>query len=204
MKRISVILFAGALAGCDSLYAPTAQQAQTGYQVQSTEQRASGLKEVRSWNASGAISIQQAPKSPVIMHFEWRQTGPDNYRVDLAASLNLVAVSISGAPHKVTLQKGNEPPISAATPEMLMRRNLGWALPIPSLWYWARSLPAPGPVQGVQYDKYGHLVFLQQNGWRATFGDYHTVQGVDLPGIIELKSGNISARIVFKQWQINH
>lgn len=203
MKRISVILFAAALAGCDSLYAPQ-QPPQTHFQVQSTEQRANKLKEVHSWNATGAISIQQAPKAPVIMHFEWRQMGPDNFHVDLAASLNLAAVSITGVPHRVTLQKGNEAPISAPTPEMLMQRNLGWALPIPSLWYWARSLPAPGAVQGVQYDKFGHLVFLQQNGWRATFGDYRTVQGVDLPGIIELQRGNIAARIVFKQWQINH
>ncbi len=203
MKRISVILFAGALAGCDSVYAPT-QQTQANYQVQSTQQRASGLKEVRSWNASGAISIQQAPKSPVIMHFEWRQMGPDNYHVDLAASLNLAAVTITGAPHRVTLQKGNEAPISAPTPEILMQRNLGWVLPIPSLWYWARGLQAPGPVQGMQYDKYGHLVFLQQNGWRATFGNYQVMQGVDLPGIIELQRGNILARIVVKQWQINH
>jgi outer membrane lipoprotein LolB len=203
MKRITVILLAGALAGCENMSGPY-QPSQTNYQVQSTAQRAGELNQVHSWIASGAISIQQAPKAPVIMRYDWRQMGPDNYHVELAASLNLAAVSITGTPHRVILQKGSEPPVSAPTPELLMQRNLGWALPIPSLWYWARGLPAPGPNQGIHYDKYGHLVFLMQNGWRANFSNFQTVNGVDLPGVIELQRANIFAKIVVKQWQINH
>jgi outer membrane lipoprotein LolB len=221
MKRITVILLAGALAGCENFTSfpqppmqgnyqgqgtyqgQGAYPGQSSYQVQSAEQRAGKLKEVHSWNAAGALSIQQAPKQPMIMHYEWEQRGPNYYHVELASSLNLAAVSITGTPQRVTLQKGNQPPVSARTPEMLMQRNLGWSLPIPSLWYWARGLPAPGRNQGARYDQYGHLVFLQQNGWRATFSGYQTVQGVDLPGVIELQRGNIFARIVVKQWQIN-
>ena len=84
-----------------------------------------------------------------------------------------------------------------------MRKNLGWSLPIPSLWYWARGLPAPGANQGANYDKFGHLVSLQQGGWQVKYAGYHTVQGVDLPQVIELHRADISAKIVVKQWQIN-
>jgi len=204
MKRCSVILIAGGLlAGCVNMSAPSQQTAGT-FQTQPTEQRQAKLETIKSWNASGAISVQQANQTPMIMRYDWHQYGPNSYRVDLAASLNLAAVTITGGPNRVTLQKGNEAPISAATPEQLMQKNLGWSLPIPSLWYWARGLPAPGGNQGVQYDHYGHMTSLNQNGWRVTLGNYQTVQGVDLPGVIELNRAHISAKIVVKNWQINH
>lgn len=202
MKRLSVILLASlCLPGCVNMSTPS-QQPASSYQTQTVGQRQTQLTTVKSWKASGAISVQQAQQSPMIMRYDWQQYGPSNYHVDLAASLNLAAVSITGRPNRVTLQKGNEPPVSAATPEELMRKNLGWSLPIPSLWYWARGLPAPGNNQGANYDKYGHLVLLHQNGWQVKYSGYHTVQGVDLPQVIELHRADISAKIVVKQWQI--
>lgn len=201
MKRLTVILATGLLlAGCVSM-STTPQPAGT-FKTESAATRQSEAANVRSWNASGAVSIQQAQKQPMIMHYEWQQSGPYNYRINLAASLNLAAVTITGTPGQVTLQKGNEPPLHAPSPEQLMRKNLGWSLPVPSLWYWARGLPAPGDNQATKYDQYGHLVYLQQHGWRVSYQGYQTVNGVDLPQIMELHSGNITARIVFKQWQI--
>lgn len=202
MKRMTVILAAGALAGCVSTATPP-EQPETSFKVKTVQERQAGLVEVHSWYATGAISIQQAQRSPVIMRYEWRQQGPDHYRIDLAASLNLAAVSITGTPQRVTLQKGNEPPVSAPTPEQLMQRSLGWSLPIPSFWYWARGLPAPGANEGTQYDKFGHLVSLRQKGWQVTFSGYHTIQGVDLPDVIELHRADIAVKLVIKQWQIN-
>jgi outer membrane lipoprotein LolB len=202
MKRLTVISVTGLLlAGCVSM-STTPQPAGT-FKTESTTERQTQAANVTSWNASGAVSIQQGQQQPLIMRYDWQQSGPDHYHINLAASLNLAAVTITGTPSRVTLQKGNEPPVSAATPEQLMQRNLGWSLPVPSLWYWARGLPAPGPNQGIKYDQYGHLVYLQQNGWRVSYQGYQTVNGVDLPQIVELHRGDISARIVFKQWAIN-
>ncbi len=75
---------------------------------------------------------------------KWEQILID---INLSGSLNIGSVVIIGQPNKVTLQRGNEAPISATTAEELMQRQLGWTLPIPSLWYWARGLPAPGPAK---------------------------------------------------------
>lgn len=204
MKRLSVILLTTTLlSGCVSLPTPTPQSANS-FQTKTAEERETALNAIQSWEASGAISIQRAGQSPLIMRYEWQQTGASRYQVDLAASLNLAAVSITGGPHQVTLRKGNEPPITAATPEALMQKNLGWSLPIPALWYWARGLPAPGARGQAQYDHYGHLTLLQQNGWQVQFTGYHTVQGVDLPQIIELRRSDILAKIVIKEWRTIH
>ncbi len=201
MKRLSVISLAAFLTGCVSTATPPQQAG--SFQSKTVNERQTQLTTVRSWNASGAISIQQGRQSPMIMRYNWQQVGPYNYHVNLSSSLNLAAVTITGRPNRVTLQKGNQAPISAATPEALMQRNLGWSLPIPSLWYWARGLPAPGPTQSTQYDRYGHLTSLRQNGWLVQYSNYHTIQGVDLPEVIELNRADISARIVVKEWRIH-
>jgi outer membrane lipoprotein LolB len=204
MKRFYVIpVLSFLLAGCVSMSAPP-QQPAASYQTKPVEQRQAQQAAVRSWNANGAISIQSAHQSPMIMRYQWRQQGPDYYDINLAASLNLAEVTIIGRPHHVTLQKGNEAPISAATLEQLMQKSLGWSLPVPALWFWARGIPAPGPNQGVQYDRYGHLISLKQNGWLVTYANYHIIQSVDLPEVIELRHADISAKIVIKQWVVSH
>lgn len=203
MKRCSVILLTSAfLSACVSTSAPP-QQATSSFQNKTAEQRLAGLNSVRAWRCTGAVSIQQDRRSLLIMHYVWNQFGPHNYQIDLAATLNLAAVNIVGQPHRVTLRKGNEPPISAPTPEELLQQNLGWSLPIPSLWYWARGLPAPGLSEGVQYDRFGHLTYLRQNGWVITWDRYKTIHaGVDLPQVIELHRPGIQIRVVIKNWQI--
>lgn len=202
MKRLSVILLSSALlSGCVSM-PKTTQPAAGSFQSKPVAERQAQLNAIQSWNATGAISIQQAQQSPVIMRFEWQQLGASNYRVDLAASLNLAAVSITGQPHRVTLQKGNEPPMSAATPEQLMQKNLGWSLPIPSLWYWARGLPAPGAAPVTKYDDFGHLILLQQDGWQVKFSGYRPVQGVDLPQVLELRRADLFVKVAIKDWRV--
>ncbi|MBS0352045.1 MAG: outer membrane lipoprotein LolB [Proteobacteria bacterium] len=204
MKRFSVILVLGALiGGCVNMSAPP-QQPAISYQKQPVAQRQSQQSAIHSWNASGAISVQSARQSPTIMRYQWRQQGPNIFDINLAASLNLAEVTITGRPHRVSLQKGNEKAITATTPEQLMQKSLGWSLPVQTLWFWARGLPAPGPNQGTQYDRYGHLISLKQNGWLVRYSNYHTLQNVDLPEVIELRHADISAKIVIKQWIINH
>lgn len=203
MKRIAImsaLLGSTILTGCTSLSVPT--QPNATYKNETPAKRQEQLTTVTSWNASGALSVQQPGKSAMIMRYEWQQMGANTYRVNLSGSLNIGSVVIIGQPNKVTLQRGNEAPISARTAEELMQRQLGWTLPIPSLWYWARGLPAPGPVQSSKYDSYGHLVMLSQQGWRLQFSDYKTVQGVDLPQVIQLNA-RISARLVVKEWQLH-
>lgn len=198
---VLVTLMASALlSGCVSMSTPN--QGTGSFHTEAVAQRQAQLEGIKSWNASGAISIQQAQQSPVIMRYDWQQMGSYNYRINLAASLNLGAVSIIGQPNRVTLQKGSEPPVSAPTAEALMKKSLGWSLPVPSLWYWARGLPAPGAAQVTKYDQYGHLTELQQNGWHVQYTGYQTVKGIDLPQTIELHRADITAKIVVKQWGI--
>lgn len=200
MKPITVILLAtGILAGCVSM--STKQQAPNTFQTKTAQQRQEQLNKVESWDAAGAISIQQAHKSPMIMRYEWQQMGPSNYQIELSGSLNMGAATITGQPGRVTLRKGDQAPVSAPTAEQLMQKNLGWSLPINSLWYWARGLPAPGPNDGVKYDDYGHLIMLRQYGWLINYQEYQTVEGVDLPQVIELQGRGLLIRLVIKQWK---
>lgn len=197
MKRWTVILGSALIAGCVNTTPP---QSSTNFQTQNPAQRQTQLATVTSWDAAGALSIQRGGQSPAIMRFEWHQQGPNTYQIHLAASLNVAEMTITGTPGRVTLQSDNKAPQSAPTADQLMQKALGWSLPVSSLWYWVRGMPAPGANQGAQYDHFGHLVSLQQSGWSIHLSDFHTVNGADLPQVIELQRPGLMARIVIKNW----
>ena len=82
-----------------------------------------------------------------------------------------------------------------------MQHVLGWTLPVSSLIYWIRGLPAPG-VYHAQTDAYGHLSKLSQAGWILKFSQYLSLKGVDLPQILQLNSGPLKIKIVVQHRQM--
>lgn len=53
----------------------------------------------------------------------------------------------------------------------LIRRALGWEMPVARLAWWVQGEPAPGTaVQAVERDAHGRLAVLTQDGWRIAYG----------------------------------
>lgn len=58
----------------------------------------------------------------------------------------------------------------AADIASLIRRALGWEMPVPHLAWWVQGQPAPGAVvQAVERDAHGRLAVLAQEGWRVSY-----------------------------------
>jgi outer membrane lipoprotein LolB len=58
----------------------------------------------------------------------------------------------------------------AADIASLIRRALGWEMPVTRLAWWVQGQPAPGAVvQGVERDAHGRLAVLAQEGWRIAY-----------------------------------
>ncbi|MGH6782505.1 MAG: lipoprotein insertase outer membrane protein LolB, partial [Sphingomonadaceae bacterium] len=52
----------------------------------------------------------------------------------------------------------------------LIRRALGWEMPVPHLAWWVQGEPAPGSaVQTAERDPHGRLAVLEQGGWRIAY-----------------------------------
>ncbi len=193
---LSVVLLS--LTGCVSLRLPKKPQAK--FQTISKQKRRAKLEKINRWNISGAFSIQQQQHS-TLANFNWRQFSRTRYRINIASALNLYQLVIVGKQGLVTLWRSSKKHISARSPEQLLRQAMGWSLPISNLYYWVRGLPAPGSSQS-HYDRYGHLIGLRQQGWTIHLRAYRTVNGVDLPRILQLQRPGLASKIVIKHWQM--
>jgi len=193
----SLVITLALLSGCTSLSLPSG--AQTAFKKESWQQRQLALKKIQRWNITGAFSIRQ-PNNSSIANYEWQQYGK-NYHIRIHSTLGIYSVAINGGPGRITLKRSNNQSFSARSPEQLMQQQLGWRLPLSDLLYWLRGLPAPGKYCP-DIDQYGHLVDLRQQSWHVHFSQYLTVNGVDMPRILQLQNGSLVIRIAVKQWKI--
>jgi outer membrane lipoprotein LolB len=178
------------------------QQGKTepGNRAMSWKARSAELNRIQAWTAHGSVSIQHDAKTD-IASVQWRQQQQD-YQFALSGPLGFGRVEITGGPASITLQQSNKPPVSAATPELLMQNQLGWHIPISHLYYWARGLPAPGMPSKKIFDAYHHLTQLQQEGWQIDYLEYMPVNGVDLPRTMQLSTDRLKIKLVIREWEL--
>jgi len=184
------------LSGCATVQSPMTS---VGHPM-SWDARAQGLESIQAWTMNGAVSIQHAEKTE-LASLQWDQKN-DAYQFALFGPLGLGRVEITGQPGRITLAQSNRPPVSAATPELLMQSQLGWQIPIVPLYYWARGLPSPGMSAKTTFDAYHHLVRLKQGKWEIQYPEYMSVGRWDLPRKILLMSDQLKIKLVVKSWVV--
>lgn len=181
--------------GCATQIQPP--ETSPNYRVKPWPQRKIALSDQTHWKINGSVSIQSRGKTEMGT-FTWEQID-NRYAINIYGPLNLGSIGIAGTPYKVVLNKPTGS-YSAATPEALMKQQLGWYLPISNMYYWVRGLPAPGQKGQQQHDNEGHLVFLQQQGWRIRYEAFQTGRDRDLPRKILLDNQQIHVKLVIKNW----
>jgi outer membrane lipoprotein LolB len=90
----------------------------------------------------------------------------------------------------------------AADVASLIRRALGWEIPVTHLAWWVQGQLAPGAViQAVERDAHGRLTVLEQDGWRIAYG-YDTPDTRDgRLRRLELAGEGHEIRLVIDAWQ---
>ncbi len=192
------VIVGSALAGCASMQPSTTPAAN---QELTWQKRSSQLTQITHWTINGSASITRGGKTDMAS-LTWNQQG-NQYALTFFGPLSLGRMQITGNPGSITLAQSNRAPVSAHNPEELMQRQLGWHMPISSLYYWVRGLPAPGTSAKTQSDSFHHLTELNQQGWNIRYLKYTNVNGLDLPSLIALNNPQLQLRLVIKNWQIN-
>lgn len=137
------------------------------------------LSALTDWQFRGHV-IFKMPKRRFSANVYWQQN-VDVYQVMLFGPLGFNAVNLDGKPGVVSLKDSHGHVYKAENPESLMQEQLGWSLPISSLYYWVRGLPSPEPIIRVTYDAYHRISHLEQQGWSVDYIAYQRVQLFELP-----------------------
>lgn len=155
---------------------------------------------ISSWNISGAMAARNKAKS-WSASLNWQQQGINNYVIRLSGPLGGGTVLIEKQGSVVTYKDGPKSASSNSADELLQKQT-GIRLPVNSLYYWVRGLPAPGAVQGAQHDNANHLTSLQQSGYNINYLGYTRVGKADLPSKITLQGHGVAIKLVIKRWNV--
>ena len=92
--------------------------------------------------------------------------------------------------------------VGAASPEVLLEREIGWSVPLQGLRYWVVGAPAPGgPAPKLEFDGHGRLARLQQAGWTVVYERYDGIDDLKLPERIRFSSESVDATVVVRRWK---
>lgn len=150
------------------------------------------------WELSGKIALRRGDRGHSGF-LTWRQNG-ERYRIRVSGPLGTGGFTVDGSPQAVTLITADRQ-LTAASPEQLLDKALGWRIPVSPLIYWVRGLPAPGGLESIYYNQ-GLPATLSQDGWQVAFDSFTTVGAVTLPSRLVLQHADMKIIVVIKQWQL--
>ena len=151
-----------------------------------------------AWAAQGRFAVQRSDAG-FNGGFRWRQT-ENGYDIRLTGPFGQGGVRIQGDGHGVVLVTDDGRHDSAADPERLLARHLGWSLPVSGLRYWVRGEAEPGHPARWQRDAQGRPRRLSQSGWDIAYLAYRAAEGAALPRLVRLVRGEFEVRLVIDRW----
>lgn len=116
-----------------------------------------------------ALHIKEADdrENAVQGSFAWRDDGRE-LLLDLASPMGTVLARVQVTPEVSILKESNGQVTTAATPDELLGKVLGSAIPVAGLRDWMRGqLAARPPAQVAERDEQGRALAFEQDGWRV-------------------------------------
>jgi len=154
----------------------------------------SDLEKLSTWELRGRVNVRYEGES-YTPRINWQQEH-DDYAIRLWGTFNAGNTRITGKPGSVTLETDGRVS-NARTPEKLILRELGYELPVSSLNYWIKGLPAPRPRAQLTFDEFNHLARIEQDGWLINYPDPRQYANITLPRRIEVSLSEKDIRLVF-------
>lgn len=198
LKKMLVAAFFALVAGCATL-SPHQEPPAEKKSLVTWEKRATALSNIQSWNLKGALAARNS-ENAFSANWQWNQT-QKNYTIALFGPLASGSLQLTGSPNSVLLETSDGKKLTATTPKALLEQQLGWRLPVSSLYYWVRGLPVPGIPAQKQLDAANRLSVLLQQGWRIEYMRYSSVKQMDLPSKMLLNNAALNVKIIINQWQ---
>ncbi len=164
---------------------------------------------LEDWALSGRLVVREEGNSDTV-NINWRQEDT-NFDLRLFGSFGLGAVRVFGGPTQVTVEKGNEDPVTLPSLGAVTQEYFGYAFPTAELLYWVRGLPAPKLSGSHTYDENRMLATLRQEDasgltWNLTFDRYIALEGAAgmtyLPGRILAEREGLELRFLISTWEI--
>lgn len=181
------------LTGCASI-APPAQNQNIAW-----SSRSQSLSQLTAWQLRGKLAFR-SPADSGSASLNWNERA-NHYVLTLFAPLGAGGMTLTGNDHDITLKTDNGQMQHSNDPSELLRQNGGPPLPVQNLRYWIRGLPAPFSPAQKQWDTYGRLSQVKQDGWQIDYLSYTHAHNLDLPSRLNASSDQVKIKLMIYQWE---
>ena len=197
--RRALKLFAAALplllAAC---VAPVRMKGDAGLlDAQRTRERA--LAQADHWVLQGRLGVSDG-KDGGSGSFSWTQNG-DGYEFVLRAPITGKSFRLSGDAAGALLE-GLEPgPLRGPDAEALMRKALGWEVPLRDLRAWVLGLRADSGPAELDFGANRLPSLLRQDGWAVDYREWDTARTPPLPTKVYAERPPYKVKLSIESWQ---
>lgn len=168
------------------------------------EQRVARLSGVDAWALEGRLAVSDDADGGS-GQLNWRQDGGGS-RMDFHGALGRGAWRLLADESGAELEFADGTLHRARSIDSLVRRQVGWAVPVEALAWWVRGLAAPGRVQRRLLDEEGRLSELLQDGWDIEFARYGPVSGLGggltMPMRMTARQADRTVKLAIRRWEL--
>ncbi|MDR2172628.1 MAG: lipoprotein insertase outer membrane protein LolB [Burkholderiales bacterium] len=121
------------------------------------------------FHVQGRFSVSYEEKA-FAARFDW-QHAPESDTIEIISPLGSTYALLTRSGKTVTVQRGSDSQRTQQVDdwETLAGQTFGFPLPVTSLSYWIRGVPAPGTSTVVTRDAVGRFDSLRQQGWAVQY-----------------------------------
>tara|TARA_R110002110_G_scaffold303871_2_gene518058 strand:+ start:694 stop:1329 length:636 start_codon:yes stop_codon:yes gene_type:complete len=199
----ATLLMIASLSACTTIQLEPLPAGMTDQPPADWQARSAKLRQFNRWQLSGKLAVRQPSDSGTAIINYWKQDG-EAYDLALSSSfLGMGSTNLKGVPGFIELTLSNGETYRSGDPDALMKAATGWQLPLESLTWWIRGLPAPGGDFRLLFDDRGELAMIRQAGWEIRYDRWHELQG-DIPALparITALKEDKRVRVVVSNWQ---
>ncbi len=187
MIQLVVGLLVLLVSGCSSV--PTVPEPR--YETQARQ----SLYKLQRWSFDGRLAIT-GKNDAWSASVNWVHT-VDDEKIKLAGPLGQGATFIQLSGNLVTIDRGDNKPLTSTQPELFINQQLGLFVPVQSLRYWVVGVPEPSSRYNLTPTGF------TQAGWLI---DYKQTQPVDsrvMPYKISVSNEQLKLKLIIDQWVLN-
>jgi outer membrane lipoprotein LolB len=192
----------------------------TGCQTSALSGSDSGAIDTGDFETVGKLALR-TPGESLSVRFRWRQAG-ESYDLELWGPFGQGRTRLVGDTQQMSVLDGQGQVLSQGHPELVVRQQIGWDLPLLALVSWAQGRPVAGaPVSNVSWDPQGRYTGFVQENWRVQYLAYYEYDAIGLdsssvpppteppaeavvrprPKTMALATGDYKVKVAFNRWQ---
>jgi outer membrane lipoprotein LolB len=158
------------------------------YQVQTR-------KSLQRWSFEGRVAIA-GKKEAWQATINWAHAINEE-KIKLAGPLGQGATLIQLTGDNVTIDRGDNKPLTSTQPELFINQQLGLFVPVQSLSYWVVGVPEPNSRYNLTPTGF------TQTGWLIDYKQMKSVNSLAMPYKITVSNEQLKLKLIIDQWVLN-